>query len=210
MKDFLRKLNEWGKEYNGFFVLLPIIITITVGIIKFWCLLFAVGVNFYNGMPLLCKTPFILDNLAQIFVFLVVAIVCILTNLYCYYVIKNNNKLNIIKKLGNFFIIVFILVLSFFVFTGDIPAKQIVGIILKKQIKQFLLLYITVLWMLGFFGVFIGFSYKENTVLSNVNEKLSEKTFGLIKKLPKSICNLIITILGILLFFSPLITHFSI
>lgn len=203
MKDFLRKLNEWGKEYNGFFVLLPIIITITVGILKFWCLLFTVGVNFYNGMPLLCKTPFILDNLAQIFVFLVVAIVCILTNLYCYYVIKNNNKLNIIKKLGKFFIIVFILVLSFFVFTGDIPAKQIVGIILKKQIKQFLLLYITVLWMLGFFGVFIGFSYKENTVLSNVNEKLSEKTFGLIKKHPKSICNLIITILGILLFFSP-------
>ena len=203
MKDFLRKLNEWGKEYNGFFVLLPIIITITVGILKFWCLLFTVGVNFYNGMPLLCKTPFILDNLAQIFVFLVVAIVCILTNLYCYYVIKNNNKLNIIKKLGKFFIIVFILVLSFFVFTGDIPARQIVGIILKKQIKQFLLLYITVLWMLGFLGVFIGFSYKENTVLSNVNEKLSEKTFGLIKKLPKSICNLIITILGILLFFSP-------
>lgn len=203
MKEFFIKLNECEKEYNGFFVLLPIIITITVGILKFWCLLFVVGVNFYNGMPLLCKTPFILDNLAQFFVFLVVAIVCILTNLYCYYVIKNNNKLNIIKKLSKFFIIVLFLVLSFFVFTGDIPAKQIVVIILKKQIKQFLLLYITVLWMLGFFGVFIGLSYKGKNILAYINENLSEKSFGLIKKLPKSICNLIITILCILLFFSP-------
>lgn len=203
MKEFFIKLNEWEKEYNGFFVLLPIIITVTVGLLKFWYVLFIVGINYYNGLPLFSKIPFMPDTLSQIFFFIGLTTICILTNYYCYYMTRNRKSGNLFRTLLFIFVIILFISFAETLSSLDIPSNKFMMYFAKRYLTKIVLIYIFILFIFAFFGVFLGFSYKENTVLSNVNEKLSEKTFGLIKKLPKSICNLIITILGILLFFSP-------
>lgn len=203
MKNILDKMNEFGKHHEGLLSLLPISITIAGILLKVGFTLFITGMNYYNSMPLSLNIPFMADALTQIFIFIGIAIVCIFSNAWCYYTIKNNNRKEAVKKIFNYLFRIFLLEFIFFMFSENIPAKQFVFILVKENLGQFFLFYFACLFMVTFFGIFTGCSYKENSPLSKANNKISMFLFKLFGKIPQFICHFITVILFALLNFAP-------